>query len=264
MATIYRIRAAHVADKLKLKDLRESLAHEIEAFSNYELVVKLAPDSYVFIYNYGSAVFFNVPDSVQEQYLTLIRNTKEGAKIGDTNEVFLVEERPEDFDPLSNKVSFDRVVVGKLLFPKIKIICMLVAESTALDYYDALIENLLEQASVYSKKLEKQGKFLDGSEDLLKFVGMCLSSKQEIISNLYIVDSPDETWENSELDKIFHELKMMFEIDVRYRALEYKSKIIQESIEVITDLAKSRREVMLEMTIILLITFELVMNLVRH
>jgi uncharacterized Rmd1/YagE family protein len=141
---------------------------------------------------------------------------------------------------------------------------MLVAESTALDYYDILIENLLEQASVYTKRLELEGKFIDSKEDLLKFIGMCLSAKQDIISNLYIVDSPDETWDSPELDKVFHELKLMLEIDVRYRAVEYKSKIIQESIEVITDLVKTKREVMLEMIVILLIAFEIIFGLFRH
>ena len=90
-----------------------------------------------------------------------------------------------------------------------------------------------------------------------------MDTKQEIISNLYIVDSPDETWENVELDKMHQELKVMMEIDIRYRALEYKIKIIQESIEVIVDLSKSKRETLLEMVIILLITFEIIISIIK-
>ena len=55
----------------------------------------------------------------------------------------------------------------------------------------------------------------------------------------------------------------MMEIDVRYRALEYKIKIIQESVDVIVDLSKSKRETMLEMIIILLITFEIVISIIK-
>jgi uncharacterized Rmd1/YagE family protein len=259
----FRIKAAHVAERLKLKELREKVSHPVEDFTNYELVVKFAEDSYACIYNYGSVVFFNVPDAIQEKYLAIIRETKEGAKIGDTTDAYLVETKHE-MDATANQVFFDRIALGRLTYQKVKIIAMLVAESTALDYYDILIENLLEQATLITKRLERQGKFVEGKEDLLKFVGMCLSAKQDIISNLYIVDSPDETWDSPELDKVFHDLKLMLEIDVRYRAVEYKSKIIQESIEVITDLVKTKREVMLEMIVILLIAFEIITGLVRH
>jgi uncharacterized Rmd1/YagE family protein len=259
----FRLKATHVAERLRLQQLKEKVVHPIRSQSNYELVVEFAEYSYAFVYNYGSVVFFNVPDGIQEKYLAMIRETKQGAKIGDTNDVFLVETR-EGLGESVNQVFFDRIATGKITFTKIKIICMLVAESTALDYYDILIENLLEQASVYTKRLELEGKFVDSKEDLLKFVGMCLSAKQDIISNLYIVDSPDETWDSPELDKVFHELKLMLEIDVRYRAVEYKSKIIQESVEVITDLVKTKREVMLEMIVILLITFELISGLFHH
>ena len=134
---------------------------------------------------------------------------------------------------------------------------------TALEYYENLIQNLLEKTNTFSKKLQRQGRMLESSEDLIKFIGLCLDTKQEIISNLYIVDSPDETWENVELDKLHQELKTMMEIDVRYRALEYKIKIIQESVDVIVDLSKSKRETMLEMIIILLITFEIIISIIK-
>jgi len=261
--TTYRIAAAHVAERLRLKDFRDKVTDTVVDLSNYEMVIRYSDNSYAFVYNYGSVVFFNVPDAVQARELTRFRETKEAQRIGDTTEVFLVDEKA-DLGPKSNQVFFDRVEVGKITYAKIKIICMLVAESTALEYYDILIENLLEQATIYTKKLEAQGRFLESKEDLLKFVGQCLSAKQEIISNLYIVDSPDETWDNSELNKIFHELKQMLDIDVRYRAVEYKAKIIQESVEVITDLVKSRRETMLELTVILLIAFEVIVGFIRH
>jgi uncharacterized Rmd1/YagE family protein len=140
---------------------------------------------------------------------------------------------------------------------------MLLAESTALEYYELLIEGLLEKTNRFSRKLQRQGRMLESSEDLIKFIGLCLNTKQEIISNLYIVDSPDETWENGELDKMHQELKVMMEIDIRYRALEYKIKIIQESIEVIVDLAKSKRETLLEIIVILLIMSEIVISIMK-
>ncbi|MBC7693683.1 MAG: RMD1 family protein [Methylotenera sp.] len=258
----YRIKALHVAEKLKLINLKDRLSMPVTEFSNYELVVRYAEDSYLFVYNYGSVVFFNVPDAVQERELSAIHDLRAGTDFNHTTEAFLVEVQPASVDSV-NKVYFDRVVLTSLSFARIKIVCMLIGESTALEYYEILIENLLEKTNTFSKKLEKQGRFLESSEDLIKFIGLCLNTKQEIISNLYIVDSPEETWESVELDKLFSELKAMVEIDTRYRALEYKIKIIQESIEIIVDLAKTKRETMLELIIILLIAFEVVLSIIK-
>ena len=59
------------------------------------------------------------------------------------------------------------------------------------------------------------------------------------------------------------DLKQMMEVESRFRALDYKIRIIQESVEVIVDLAKSKRETLLEIIVILLITFEVIISIVK-
>lgn len=259
----YRIRAMHVADRLRLKDLRDRFTRPTLEFSNYELVVKYAEDSYLIVYNYGSLVFFNVPDELQERELSNIQEYRTASGSTRTSDQFLLQVQPVQAgspDP-ANKAYFDRIVVSSLSYGKIKIACTLLAESTALEYYEILIENLLEQTGTFSRKLEREGKVLESSEDLIKFIGMCLNTKQEILSNLYIVDTPDETWESLELDTLYRELKLMFEIDIRYRALEHKIEIVQQSVEIFVDLSKTKRETLLEMIIIILIAFSIVLQL---
>jgi uncharacterized Rmd1/YagE family protein len=263
----YRIKAIHIAEKLKLKDLRERFTQPALEFSNYEMIVRYANDSFLFVYNYGSVVFFNVAEDLQEKELSSIQEYRVPSDQGRATDMFLLEVQDPSLAPQTtapgNKVFFDRVVVSNLSYEIVKIVCMLLAESTALEYYENLIENLLVKTNAFSKTLRRQGRMLESTEDLIKFIGLCMDTKQEIISNLYIVDSPDETWESVELDKMHQELKTMMEIDVRYRALEYKIKIIQESVDVIVDLSKSKRETLLEMIIILLITFEIIISIIK-
>ncbi len=266
VSQLYRIKAIHISEKLKLKDLRERFTQPCSEFSNYEMVIRLSTDSYFFVYNYGSIVFFNVPDDIQEKELSSIQEYRALPEQGAVTDVFLLEVQESavaQTQGSGNKVYFDRVVVPTLSFAIVKIVCMLLAESTALEYYEILIENLLLKTNTFSKTLRRQGKMLESTQDLIKFIGLCLDTKQEIISNLYIVDSPDETWESVELDKMHQELKTMMEIDTRYRGLEYKIKIIQESVDVIVDLSKSKRETLLEMIIILLITFEIIISIIK-
>lgn len=265
---LYRIKAIHIVEKLKLKDLRERFTQPPLEFSNYEMIVRYTPSSFLFVYNYGSVVFFNVPEELQEKELSAIQEYRVSADQSRATDFFLLEVKegmvsPTQAPGAANKVYFDRVVVPSLSYEIVKIVCMLLAESTALEYYEILIENLLLKINSFSKTLRRQGKMLESTEDLIKFIGLCMDTKQEIISNLYIVDSPDETWESVELDKMHQELKVMMEIDIRYRALEYKIKIIQESVEVIIELSKSKRETLLEMVIILLITFEIIISIIK-
>jgi required for meiotic nuclear division protein 1 len=207
-------------------------------------------------------VFFNVPDEMQERELSAIQEYRVPSDQGRATDGFLLEVQEGAVMPVP-KVFFDRVIASNISFPIVKLVCMLLAESTALEYYEVLIENLLEKTNVFSKKLQRQGRLLESTGDLIKFIGLCLDTKQEIISNLYIVDSPDETWENSELDRVHQDLKLMMEIETRYRALEYKIKIIQESVDVIVDLSKSKRETLLELIIILLISFEVIISIIK-
>ena len=265
---VYKIKAIHIAEKLRLKELREKFTQPALEFSNYEMIIKYSSDSYLFVYNYGSVVFFNVPEDLQEKELGAIQEYRVPSDQGRATDVFLLEvlegqRSPGASPPVGSKVYFDRVVTPSLSFAVVKIVCMLLAESTALEYYEILIENLLVKINSFSKTLRRQGRMLESTEDLIKFIGLCMDTKQEIISNLYIVDSPDETWESVELDKMHQELKTMMEIDLRYRGLEYKIKIIQESVEVIVDLSKSKRETLLEMVVILLITFEIIISIVK-
>ncbi len=263
---IYKVRAFHIAERMKMRDVRDVLQETVRDFSNYELIVDLGPLSHVLIYNYGAVVFFNVSDEVQEKLLNRLAAFRTSAEGGRTRDDYLLEVvEPGSPDvKLQTRVFFDRVVVSQLTFAIVRTVSMLIAESTALEYYEILIENLLEKTNIYSKKLESQGRLPGASKDLVKFIGMCLNLKQEIISNLYIVDSPEETWENVELDKLFQELKVMVEVDTRYRALEYKIRIIQESIELIVDLAQAKRSTLLEMIIITLIAVEIILSILKY
>lgn len=259
MVKNYPIRAYHIAERLRLREVRDKLGYTPKEFSNYEMVISLpGDDAYLFIYNFGSVVFFNVADVDFEREMARLSEFRTPSDTMRTSDNFLIEVSETG----QNKALFDKLEVRALTYDSIKIASTLLAQSTALEYYEILIENLLEKTNHFSRRLEKQGKFLEETQDLIKFIGMCLNTRQEVIANLYIVDSPDEVWENNELERLFTDLKAILDIDARYRALEHKIQIIQESIEVIIDLSKSRKEVKLELTIIALIALEIVIFII--
>src|SRR5215210_6318380 len=102
------------------------------------MVVQYSEDSYMFVYNYGSVIFFNVPEDLQEKELGSIQGGLDTSVQGQARptDVFLLEvqDLPNTGSLAStHKVYFDRVVVQNLSYEIIKIVCMLLAESTALE-----------------------------------------------------------------------------------------------------------------------------------
>lgn len=258
MAKTYPIRAYHIAERLRLREVRDKLGYTPKEFSNYEMVVQ-APgeEAFILVYNFGSVVFFNVTERDLEIEMARLSEFRTPSDTMRTSDNFVIEISEQAL----NKAMFDKLEVRTLSYDSIKIASVLLAQSTALEYYEILIENLMEKTSKFSRRLEREGQYLEKSEDLIKFIGLCLTTRQDIIANLYIVDSPDEVWENNDLERLFTDLKAILDIDVRYRALEHKIEIIQESIEIIVDLTKSRRATQLELIIIALFAFDIIISI---
>ncbi|MCC6277311.1 MAG: RMD1 family protein [Oligoflexia bacterium] len=228
------------------------------SISAREAVYKISDESYVFLFNFGSVVFFNVPDNRQKEMLERARKVNAPESIAYTTaDEFTLEITGED----RVEVGFNKVALKELTFEKVRLISMVLAESAALEYFELIVDDLLERTRQITDTLRKKGRLIRNTTQLIKFIGFCLTTKQDIIANLYVVDAPDEVWEDQSLDKLYDEFKRMFEIETRYRVLEYKIKLIQEGLEILVDLSKSERDTILEMIIIALIAIDILVAL---
>ena len=84
--------------------------------------------------------------------------------------------------------------------------------------------------------------------------------KNRIAENIYVFDSPPETWEDESLNKIDNELKRTFDLQVRVRTISEGLAIIKDNLELFRGLMQYRNSNILEWIIILLILVE-VLNL---
>jgi len=65
------------------------------------------------------------------------------------------------------------------------------------------------------------------------------------------------------MDRIYEDLREEFDLADRYQALESKLRGVQEALELVLDVARDRRLVLLESAIVVLIVVELVLSLLR-
>jgi uncharacterized Rmd1/YagE family protein len=164
-------------------------------------------------------------------------------------------------DKAEISIAYTRATLPEFNIDYIRIIALILAESVAMESFENSTEAILDKSLEYSRQLKRQGIYPKNHKDLLRFIGFVLTTRQEILSNLYISSAPDETWNNQVLEKMFIQLKDMFDIEQRFRALNMSLNSIQESIEVMTDLLQNRKSQMLEWLIIALIFAEILMSI---
>jgi uncharacterized Rmd1/YagE family protein len=98
---------------------------------------------------------------------------------------------------------------------------------------------------------------------LKKYIGKTLLLKNLIAQNLYIFDSPEETWDNERLDKLHIELKRHLDLQDRARSVSEELSIVKENLELFKDILQYRNSVYLEWVVIILIAVEVVNFLVE-
>jgi uncharacterized Rmd1/YagE family protein len=156
---------------------------------------------------------------------------------------------------------FDRVVLSEATLPALKVISLLLAQSVAMDYYDEDVQEILKRTEAITKSLQAEGRLPGRVNDLVRFIGSCIATKNDVIATLALFDKPDATWEDQQIDHLYNGLRQELELDDRFRALEAKLRMIQENMELLVELSNARSTWRLELTVVLLILFEVMLSL---
>jgi uncharacterized Rmd1/YagE family protein len=133
-----------------------------------------------------------------------------------------------------------------------------------MDYYERIVDQMFVETDKLGNELEKAGTMPMRTRHLLKFIGATISTRSEVLSILHLLDMPDAAWDDPGAERIYHKLRAEFDLVDRYQSLELKLRSVQDTLEVITDVARDRRLLLLEATVVLLIVLEIVLSLVRH
>jgi hypothetical protein len=73
----------------------------------------------------------------------------------------------------------------------------------------------------------------------------------------------DAAWEDAAMDRIYDDLRAEFDLADRYAAMESKLRSIQEALELVLDVARDRRLLLLEVAVVVLILEELIFSALR-
>jgi len=256
---IHSFFATAFVENFPLKELAS--AYPEAKRSPRELWWKPASGGAIFIYPFGAVVFLDIAPDVRASELQRLTAASPGlTKAQVWNEELSVRETPNARLDIEDGV----LVVDSLSFERASVVALTVAQSAAMDYYERIVDQMFVEADKLGGQLEKAGTMPMRTRHLLKFIGATVGTRSEVLSILHLLDMPDAAWDDPGAERIYQKLRAEFDLVDRYQSLELKLRSVQDTLEVITDVARDRRLFLLEALVVLLILLEIILSLVRH
>jgi len=250
-----RVLSYQIADSIDIKAFKATFTAEIYFADSEELFYRMEGDKLIYVFKYGIVCFLNHSEVEITSFIQLITPFSR----------HLLEERlSEEFDIETSapkmKLGYNKIEINGSNIDTLRLIMLNVSQSVALDHYNEQTNILLEETNHHTQILERKGKLDLTGTNLKKYIGRTLNIKNRIAENLYIFDSPEETWEDENLNKLDIGLKKTFDLQARFRTIQEGLQIVKENLELFKDLLQYRNSVVLEWIVITLILVE-VLNL---
>lgn len=257
-----QIEAIQIAEFFNIKKFRTEFRAEIHSGSTSEAFYAMEDKQrYLYVFDYGVVVFANYDPVAKSEFLLFIKQYA-------TNfvDLDLTEEYKIETDEKSQKITVKNNYATVPLIDSaiLRIVMLNIGQSVALEHYEVLTDELISSSKLYIQQLELRGKISISKKNLLKYIGRVLNIKNSIVDNLYILDDPNLVWDNEELNLLNRQLKANFDINTRFKDLDYRLQIVENNLTLFTDVLNVRESSRLEWIVIILIAIEVVMALFSH
>ena len=151
-------------------------------------------------------------------------------------------------------------VLDRMTFERASVVALTVAQSAAMEYYDRIVDQMFVQTEKLVDRLEKVGTMPLTIRPLHRFIGAAIGTRSEVLSVLHLFDNPDAAWDDPDAERVYQELRAEFDLVDRHQSLELKLRSVQDALELVTDIARDKRLVWLEVSIVLLIVLEIALR----
>ena len=248
-----KVIAIQIADSIDIKLFKTSFTAEIYRADSDELFYRIATEKYLYVFKYGIVCFLGYS---REEIVEFTQSISPFCKN------LFDQSLSDEFDIETNmgriKLGYNKIEIAKPDIEILRLVMLNVSQSVALDHYGQQTNKLLTETNYYTQMLEKKGKIDMRGINLKKYIGRTLNLKNRVAENLYIFDSPDETWEDEELNLLDTDLKNTFDLQPRFRTIQDGLQIVRENLELFKDMLQYRNTVVLETIIIILILVEVI------
>ncbi len=250
----FRLQADYFDGQIDLKAFCAAHQHHPILGTN-PLVLEPQKGSFVFLTRFGGVVFWNCPE-------TLIRQVHEELRV--LPGLSSLEEQARDFLAVKtgvaeDSVGFNEVRLRDLTLEKLRIVSLTLAQSVALDHFEAAVSRAMARFQPVVSALSHEGKLLLPHREVLRIVGFAMEVRAAVLDNLTLFDDPPETWESESLAHLDSALYGQFDLEERLGAIKEKLGYLQDAGATFLGLLETRKNHRLEWIIILLILVEILL-----
>lgn len=257
MAEKHAISAHYLAKSLPLALIEKRNELALVTKRRNALIFGRPQEQMMIVFSFGVVVLYDFDAKHGARVL------KQIAKYGeDPLETPKTEDYAVVIDPSSKiSVEFDSVVIDDVDSDLVYVVAEVLAQSVAIEYVEEKVGGIVNRFEKVTAGLERGGKIRMRDAEVLKTIGAGRSIIQYVISQLSLLDKPDSTWEDKDVETTFVAMRKMFELEDRFRALEFRLNFIQDTSEIVLDLLQNRRAVKMELAIIYLFVIDIVLVL---
>jgi required for meiotic nuclear division protein 1 len=214
----------------------------------------------MFVYSFGAVVFYNVAAEAREAEIARLSKV---LKLDMTERVVSQQLAVREGSKRAAEMHNGTLNIDRVNPERASVIAATLAQSVAMEYYEGLVDEMFRQTGGLVARMQRQGTVGYAMRTMQKFVGRAVSTRNRVLSVLHRFEAPGEIAGDARLETVYEELRLEFDLGERYQSLEIKLDSVRDAAELILEVARDRRLVLLEILIAFLILFEIAVALVR-
>lgn len=214
---------------------------------------------YMVVFQYGSAVLFNIEDHEAESYLEIVRRHASGLLPEIRKDDYAVKEKPLLVEDMQGGP--DYIVLKNMDTDGIRIIGSVLGQSIALDYFVSQVDGMIEVFTCINRGLEKNGTFTMDKKKLFQLVGKANSNMADVILKVGLFERSEIAWRDAKYAQIFEYLREEYEIAQRFGNLDFKLKFVEHNIYFLQEVLQNRKSDLQDWCIIFLLSIQNVLSI---
>ena len=222
------------------------------------VIINLEEDEQIILFKYGVFICWNVKFENIKFFMDFIKNFEINSF-----EIPFIEELNYTLEN-EFKINFDTIYLNNLSNISKIAISQALAQNVKLDQFEKELLTSIENNSSIPLQLAHTGKINLTKKEISKKIGELFLVKSKMNLHYDLLDTPEFFWEYPEYENQYEKLIKYLDIKSRVEVLNKKVEIIQELLHVLGDEQKHKYSSFLEWIIIILIAFEIVINIKDH
>ena len=222
------------------------------------VIINLEEDEQIILFKYGVFICWNVKFENIKFFMDFIKNFEINSF-----DIPFIEELNYTLEN-EFKINFDTIYLNNLSNISKIAISQALAQNVKLDQFEKELLTSIENNSSIPLQLAHTGKINLTKKEISKKIGELFLVKSKMNLHYDLLDTPEFFWEYPEYENQYEKLIKYLDIKSRVEVLNKKLEVIQELLHVLGDEQKHRYSSFVEWIIIILIAFEIVINIKDH